>query len=202
MKTGCISLVLALAAGMAHGQTGPDCPMHAEHPKEGPSPTAAAPAHVHDHSAMSPYAGGEGSEVKSLTDDEIRAYRDGTGMGLAKPAELNHYPGPRHVLDLAGELGLSEDQTERLKKVFQRMHERAVEVGGRILEKEKALDRAFASGKIDDSALRNLTAQIASLQADLRAAHLAAHLETKRILTPRQVGRYDEIRGYGKPEGS
>ena len=194
------SLLLALVAPVSVTRAASDeCPMHAQHAAGGavaaPAP-AAAQTHQHDHTA-SPYAGKEGSEVKALTAEEIQAYRDGTGMGLAKPAELNHYPGPRHVIDLARELDLTVPQADALKSVFQRMHEEAVTLGAQILEKERLLDRGFASGAIDEPALRNLTSQIARLQADLRAAHLKAHLETKRILTERQVARYDEIRGYG-----
>ena len=191
---------LALVASAALGQTSAsDCPMHAGHT------AAAAPAAVpetqhdpsrHSQHAMSPYAGKEGSEVKALTAEEMKAYREGTGMGLARPAELNHYPGPRHALDMAAELGLTDAQTARLKAVFDRMHAEAVALGGKIIEKEKALDSRFASGSIDEKTLRGLTSDIAAIQAELRAAHLKAHLETKRILTADQVARYDELRGY------
>src|SRR5436305_987981 len=47
--------------------------------------------------------------IKSLTADEIKAYEEGTGHGMAKAAEQNHYPGPRHVLDLSKELKLSAE---------------------------------------------------------------------------------------------
>ncbi|MDL1878575.1 hypothetical protein FBQ85_25940, partial [Cytophagia bacterium CHB2] len=62
----------------------------------------AAPALAqHQHS---PYAGEESREIKSLSPQEIRMYLEGHGMGLAKAAELNHYPGPRHVMELAKQL--------------------------------------------------------------------------------------------------
>lgn len=210
-RTSLFSLAFALAAAAALAQTkSEDCPMHQSHqPAEAAAPaTADSQAHQehvmspqHDH-AMSPYAGKAGSEVKALTAEEIQAYREGTGMGLAKPAELNHYPGPRHVLDLAADLHLTDAQTAELKAVFDRMHEEAVALGNRIIEKERSLDQAFASGAIDEGKLRALTAGIASLQADLRTAHLKAHLATKRILTATQIARYDELRGYTKITGS
>jgi hypothetical protein len=37
----------------------------------------------------------------------------GQGSGFAKPAELNGYPGPAHVLELAGPLGLDAPQLHR-----------------------------------------------------------------------------------------
>lgn len=181
--------------------TDADCPMHQAHTASAVTPVAADTQAHHDH-AMSPYAGQESSEIKALSADELKAYREGTGMGLARPAELNHYPGPRHVLDLGSDLDLTASQTAGLKAIFDRMHEEAVALGKKIIVKEKALDREFASGAIDERKLRDLTAQIAGLQADLRTAHLKAHLETRKILTQLQVARYDELRGYAKPFGS
>jgi Spy/CpxP family protein refolding chaperone len=215
----CITLglaaALALAVPVAVGaQTAKsDCPMHEAHrasPADPPAADtevhhdrAATPATIetqvhHDHT-MSPYAGKEGPEVKALSADELKAYREGTGMGLAKPAELNHYPGPRHALDLSGELGLTDPQKADLKGIFDRMHTAAVALGEQIVAKEKTLDQAFASGLIDEKKLSDLTAQIASLQAELRAAHLKAHLETKRVLTAQQVALYESLRGYAAP---
>jgi hypothetical protein len=54
--------------------------------------------------ALSPYTGQERREIKALSNEEIDRYLSGDGMGLAKAAELNHYPGPRHVLELADQL--------------------------------------------------------------------------------------------------
>jgi hypothetical protein len=38
--------------------------------------------------------------------------------------------------------------------------------------------------------------EIGALQSDLRATHLKAHLETKAVLRPEQISRYDALRGY------
>ena len=40
------------------------------------------------------HAGHETSEIPSLTPAELEQLRNGDGMGLARPAELNHFPGP------------------------------------------------------------------------------------------------------------
>ena len=40
-----------------------------------------------------PYAGQQTQTIKALWDDEIAALRNGEGMGMAKAAELNGYPG-------------------------------------------------------------------------------------------------------------
>jgi hypothetical protein len=70
-------------------------------------------------------------------------------------------------------------------------------LGIEIVTAEQRLDRAFASGSIDRDTLRAQTAAIAELQGKLRAVHLAAHLETRALLTPDQIARYDALRGYG-----
>ncbi len=54
-----------------------------------------------------PYAGQQTRAIKALSPEDIAGLRAGDGMAMAKAAELNRYPGPRHVLDLAGPLALS-----------------------------------------------------------------------------------------------
>jgi hypothetical protein len=39
-------------------------------------------------------------------------------------------------------------------------------------------------------------AEIAELQGKLRATHLQAHLDMRRLLSPSQIKKYDELRGY------
>jgi hypothetical protein len=55
-----------------------------------------------------PYAGQQARAIKSFSDDDIAALRKGEGAGMAKVAELNGYPGPAHVLQLANQLGLTD----------------------------------------------------------------------------------------------
>ena len=58
------------------------------------------------------------------------------------------------------------------------------------------LDRAFAEGNIDEQKLKDLTLHIGNLQAELRYTHLRAHLLTREVLTPEQIRKYNEFRGY------
>ena len=52
-------------------------------------------------------------DIKALSAEEVNQYRAGAGMGYARAAELNRYPGPMHVLELAGPLALTPDQRAR-----------------------------------------------------------------------------------------
>ena len=117
-------------------------------------------------------------------------------MGLAKAAELNHYPGPKHVLELAKPLALSEDQRARTQAAFDAMHQQATELGTRIVEQERLLDALFKDGHIDAAHLESSVAELGRLQGTLRLAHLSAHLQMKEILTPEQIHEYVALRGY------
>lgn len=148
------------------------------------------------HRDHSPYADQEPSGIAALSVDELADLRNGAGMGLARAAELNHYPGPMHVIELAEELNLSDDQLARLKQVHVEMLEEAKRLGEVIVEKESYLNRRFAHKHIDESILRSLTEEIGALRGELRFTHLNAHLRTTAILAPEQVGSYDTLRGY------
>ncbi len=143
-----------------------------------------------------PYAGQEHRSIKALSEIEVRDLTQGRGMGLAKAAELNSYPGPLHVLELAGELGLSDLQRTNTEALVVEMREKATAVGARIIEAEQQLDQAFAKGWIDPAYLRKQTGTIAMHQGELRAIHLETHLAQRAILTPEQIARYNEFRGY------
>ncbi len=139
----------------------------------------------------------EADDFQGLSADEIHGLVTGAGMGMGRPAELNHYPGPRHVLDLAAQLELTPEQVESTEAVYERMQARAQELGERIVKEERGLDKLFASGTPDVMSLESRLASIGQLRAQLRLAHLAAHLEQRPILSQAQVELYDQLRGYG-----
>ena len=153
-------------------------------------------------STQSPYAGEESNEIKSLSRDEIDALLQGNGMGFAKAAELNQYPGPRHVLDLAEQLHLSNRQIAQTNRIFERMREKAINLGSQLVEYERDLDLLFSSAQISATVLDSLLLKIGETRSMLRGAHLHAHLEMKKILSRHQIMMYDNLRGYSNGSGS
>jgi Spy/CpxP family protein refolding chaperone len=147
----------------------------------------------------SPYAGQERREIKALSKEEVDGYLSGDGMGFAKAGELNHYPGPKHVLDLADQLQLSDEQRRRTQALFEEMKFNAVRLGKQLVEKEHLLDSRFAEGTISDAELERLVTEISVIQGKLRAVHLRAHLAQRVVLTPDQIRRYGALRGYQRP---
>ena len=145
----------------------------------------------------SPYAGEQTRAIKALSPEDIAALRNGEGMGMAKAAELNGYPGPAHVLALAAQLGLTENQLQRVTAIFEGMSAAAKPLGSEVIAREQTLDQLFAKGEITRDRLATETAAIGELQGRLRSVHLSAHLETRAVLNPDQIARYEQLRGYG-----
>lgn len=136
--------------------------------------------------------------IKTLSESEVGGYLNGRGMGLAKAAELNGYPGPMHVLEVEKELALTTEQKTQMQAVFDTMHEQAVTLGKQIVEQETALNNLFASDKARPETMQMTVEKVAQLQGQLRLTHLDAHLKAKQILTTEQVRLYNKLRGYTK----
>ena len=144
----------------------------------------------------SPYVGLEERPIKALSQGQVDEYLKGHGMGLALAAELNGYPGPKHVLELARDLDLAASQVQQVQEIFDAMHVEAVALGEQIVEFERELDDLFRAGKIDDVSLERNLADLGVTQGELRRVHLAAHLRTKALLSADQIDRYSRARGY------
>lgn len=144
-----------------------------------------------------PYAGLQTREVKALSAQEMADLIAGRGMGLALPAELNGYPGPKHVLEFADQLRLSERQRADVKRLFDSMESESIRLGRELIAAERALDRDFAESTVTPERLKASTAALGEIRGNLRNTHLKYHLATAALLSPDQIGRYAELRGYG-----
>jgi hypothetical protein len=148
------------------------------------------------------YAGQESRSIKALSEEDIAALRKSESMGMAKAAELNGYPGPLHVLALMRDLRLTETQISQVTAIRDLMSAAALPLGAELIERERLLDGLFAKGQIAPDRLTAETAAIGEIQGRLRAVHLAAHLETRAILSTEQVAQYNRLRGYDGTSGS
>ena len=161
-----------------------------------PIPTSAAPgAKV----ALSPYASEQTRALKSLPEADVMALQSGIGMSYAKAAELNGYPGPVHVLELAASLNLTSNQRVSTEGLMASHKAKASALGARLVEAERTLDSAFASKRINAGRVTELTQAIGVIQANLRAEHLQTHLVQTTLLTSQQVALYQTLRGYDIP---
>ncbi|KAF0227426.1 MAG: hypothetical protein FD175_2769 [Beijerinckiaceae bacterium] len=169
--------VFALSASL----TGPALTQHQGHQQSAP-PSA--------------YAGFETRSTKALSESQIADLRAGRGMGLALAAELNGYPGPMHVLELADKLVLTPEQRTRMQGLIHAMKQETIAIGGEVITAETALDRLFAEKRVDAASLAKTTKVVAEANGRLREAHLRYHLDTRAALTLEQVEGYARLRGY------
>jgi hypothetical protein len=146
--------------------------------------------------AQTPYAGMQTRSIKALSDQQIADLRAGRGMGLALAAELNGYPGPSHLLELADRLDLSDGQRNSARKMFEAMKAETIPIGERLIAQEAALNELFADHAITPEKLSIAIAAIGVTQAELRTAHLKYHLSTVAMLEPAQIQQYSALRGY------
>lgn len=148
------------------------------------------------HQHASGYAGMQTREIKALSAEQVADLREGRGMGASLPAELNGVPGPMHVLQFAQLLRISPEQQTALERISADMKASAQRLGVQVIAAEADLDKAFKTGAIDEKSIEEATTRIALLQAQLRAAHLSAHLKTRQLLSTDQVAAYNQARGY------
>ena len=146
--------------------------------------------------AQMPYAGMQSRQIKALSEQQIGDLRAGRGMGFALAAELNGYPGPSHVVELADQLGLTAEQRSKVQEMFSAMKIETTPIGDRLIEQESDLDRHFADRTITAESLGSATAAISKTQGELRHAHLKYHLLTAAVLDRTQLAKYAELRGY------
>jgi Spy/CpxP family protein refolding chaperone len=119
-------------------------------------------------------------------------------MGFALAAELNGYPGPLHTLEWAEALKLTTEQRARIKDLYDAMRAEAIVAGEALIRAEAALDKLFAEGNADATALESAMRSVGHAHMILRRTHLGYHLHTKAILNREQVVAYNNLRGYGK----
>jgi Spy/CpxP family protein refolding chaperone len=158
--------------------------------------TSASAQKHHDSKNHQPYADLKGRDIKALSQQQIDDLKAGKGMSLALAAELNGYPGPSHVLELADQLKLNEKQKKRMQEMFKAMTKETKTLGVKVIEAERKLDALFKSKKVNEQNLKETTLKAGEAQAKLREAHLRYHLSTLAVLSKEQVDTYNRLRGY------
>jgi len=134
--------------------------------------------------------------IKSLSANDIKDLTLGNGMGLAKAAELNGYPGPKHVLEMQEELLLEKEQLTSIKLIFEEMKSQARSQGKIFISLEKSLNDHFSNATITNDTLESTLKNISEAKNNLRYIHLSAHIKTTEILSKNQIKKYNQLRGY------
>jgi Spy/CpxP family protein refolding chaperone len=147
-------------------------------------------------SHKSNYTGEVDRVIKSLSAKDIEDLTLGNGMGLAKAAELNGYPGPKHVLEMQEQLFLEKEQLTSINQIFEDMKSQAQSQGQKLISLEKELNDYFSNTTITNDILETTSKKIAEAKSNLRYIHLSAHIKTTEILSKNQIKKYNQLRGY------
>jgi Spy/CpxP family protein refolding chaperone len=144
---------------------------------------------------------GQQRDIKTLSAEEVQQYLSGAGMGYAKAAELNHFPGPMHVLELADSLKLTAEQAGQARSLMEAHKAEARAIGAKLVDSQRALDALFRSGRVEQQALAEAVRDVARLEGEYRLSHLETHRRMRALLTDDQVAAYDRLRGYAGDRG-
>lgn len=174
-----ISLVSSPAVAQEHGESDGD--MGGKHQMHG--------------QAQGGMQGMGGGMLGGVSEQEKEALLKGAGLGAGMIAMMNGYPGPKHVLEMGDELGLTAKQRESIGKTYGKVKAESVEFGTELVEKDEKLTALFASGSVSTGEVEKLSREIGELQGRVRAAHLNAHVETYDALTPAQREQLSSMQG-------
>jgi hypothetical protein len=152
--------------------------------------------------APSPHVGLTDRPIRALSAEQQADLLAGRGMGLALAAELNGWPGPAHVIELASAMRLTPAQFAATQRLMAEMQAAAGSRGARLIEEERALDTAFRDRSITPADLSVRIARIAVLQGEIREVHLRTHLAQAAVLNVEQIDAYSGLRGHagGTPQ--
>ncbi len=164
---------------------------------------AALPALAHEgheHGGTPPvapnYAAPQPREIKALSTQEQRGWMEGENMGMARAAELNGYPGPMMVLEMAQTLKLTPEQAAATRELMTRHKAEVRKLGAELVDAERQLDVAFREHSADAVQVTRLTTQISQLHGRIRASHLQTYVAAAAVLTPEQMQRYMGMHGF------
>jgi Spy/CpxP family protein refolding chaperone len=102
----------------------------------------------------------------------------GGPMGPGGPLGMLRMLGPR--------LGLTDAQKDQVKSVAESHREEWKALADRTLTAHQALHDAVTAETVDEALIRQRSADVAAVEADLAVAQARAHAEVWQILTPEQ----------------
>ena len=147
------------------------------------------------------FLAGTAHAQQAAAEKDVEHYLAGAGMGYAKAAELNHFPGPMHVLEFADKLSLTAEQRAGTQRLMDEHKAEARTIGAKLVSAERAIEALFRSGEVQREKLAQAVSEAATLHGQYRLSHLETHRRMRALLTDAQVKRYDELRGYGGSHG-
>lgn len=94
---------------------------------------------------------------------------------------------------LGPELGLTDAQKDQVKTIAQTHRDEQKALGDRARTAREALHAAITAETVDEALIRQRSADVAAVEADLAVAQAQMHAEVWQILTPEQKSKAAEF---------
>jgi hypothetical protein len=134
------------------------------------------------------------SPVRTITDAQYNALIKGIDLNnMAYVAELNHYPLPDQLIKFKKELDLSPSQITAINSVVRFLQMKKLEVGQSVIRNERTLDSLFRTQKLDEGTIIFYGNRYGLYQGEYRSAVLQACFRTQKLLSERQLKKYEAL---------
>jgi len=115
----------------------------------------------------------------------------GRGMGPGGPGMMGMLPRLGRVLEL------TDAQKDQIKAIAQSHKDEWKALADRARAAHQALGAAVTADTVDDTLIRQKSADVAAVDADMAVARAHAHAEVMQILTADQKAKLKELRARG-----
>jgi periplasmic protein CpxP/Spy len=137
----------------------------------------------------------------------IAALGMAVGLGTAVSAELDgpgrgQHRGVRGGFPGLGQLGLSDDQRQEVRRIMEQHKAERQAIGGRLREARRAQREAVMGVPVDEGAVRARSAELATVEADAAVLRARVHAEVYNVLTPEQQEKAKALRAERNARGA
>lgn len=144
--------------------------------------------------------------VIPMTANACRRGGGGQGGGCAMKGGQGgkHFSGLLSVWknsQLTEELGLSDDQVNKLKKTDFAAREKYQTLRADMNSLRLKMEQAFSNDQVDEAAVRKLSQQIAAVKGKMIEQRTETRLIIRNLLTPEQLDKINSQRGQGFGKG-
>jgi Spy/CpxP family protein refolding chaperone len=94
-------------------------------------------------------------------------------------------------------LGLTQDQSDKLDKLFYDHHMRMIDLEATLQKKELAFEKAKSAKTLDEKAIKAAGAEVLKAREAIFNEGLSLWLEVMKILTPEQRAKFAMVNAMG-----
>ena len=116
------------------------------------------------------------------------------GYGQDGPPPEDRPQDERRRPNLFAELGLSPDQLQQIRRLYQERRPRMMEARRKMGEAARNLDLAIYGDSVNEAEVQARLKEFQSAEAELARVRFEGELSVRKILTPEQLVRFRELR--------